>query len=435
MKKLLLLLAAVPVLGLCQPEINSWIINNNGQLASFWLPSGNPPNVTYTYSTTTDSASVLKVCSSTDSVWIYSHGMVYNMGKYSNPGSCIAQTYIYRFPRNPQVAATKTISPKVGAIGCLTNGLPMYGLGDSKSWTGTTNSNMGGQGIWNVEVYMGEGVSLDTAFSAHPQQAGAYHSHANPRRLYQDVPTTQHSPIVGFAFDGYPVYGPYGYSNATDSTSAITRMKTGYALRNITTRTTLPYGVTASQTGPAVSSTYPIGTYCEDYEWSAANGGDLDKYNGRFCVTPEYPTGTYAYFVTIDAAGTPEFPYYVGIEYYGEPDQADLVALGSTSTGLTIPSGTACLLPTGVTEMKNEIEFTVYPNPSSGSFSVRTEANSDLLKSVQVTNMLGQVVYTAAINSEKTDIVLSSSISKGIYFVNMLDKNSRVCATEKITVE
>ncbi|MCE3228036.1 MAG: hypothetical protein K0S32_2587 [Bacteroidetes bacterium] len=435
-KIVLMLLAIAPLLGISQPEITSWKMNTNGQLASFWSPSGNPPTVTYSYMPTTDSADVLKVCYRTDSVWLYCKGMTFNMGKYMNPGNCSSKVYIYRIPRIPTVPSTKTISSKIGAIGVLVNGIPMYGLGDSKSWTGSTNSNMGGLGIWNVEVYKGEGVSLDTALSAHPQQQGAYHSHAKPRRLYQNTPTSQHSPIVGYAFDGYPVYGPYGYSTPTNSASAVSRMKSGYSLRSITTRTVLPYGVaiTAAQYGPPVNTTYPIGTYCEDYEWLAANGGDLDKYNGRFCVTPEYPSGTYAYFTAIDAASTPQFPYYIGIEYYGKPDAS--CAGSGTTTGLKFPAtGITCNTATNLDEIKKEFSFRIYPNPSNGNFTIGLEENTDLFKSVEVLSLMGQVVYNAELSGSKTNVVLPSDLSKGIYFVRVLGKQSQVYATEKITIE
>lgn len=434
MKKILLMIMMMPLLGIGQAIIDSWQMNSNGQKASYWLPGGTPQAPTYSYVATTDSASILKVCYRTDSVWVYSHGMVFNMGKYGNPGACSSKVYIYRFPRTPTVPSTKTISSKGGAIGCLVNGIPMYGLGDSKSWTGSTNSNMGGLGIWNVEVYMGEGVSLDTALSAHPQQQGAYHSHAKPRRLYQNTPTTEHSPIIGYAFDGYPVYGPYGYSTPTNSASAVARMKSGYALRSITTRTALPYGVAASQSGPPVNSTYPIGTYCEDYEWSASNGGDLDKYNGRTCVTPEYPGGTYAYFTTIDASETPQFPYYIGIEYYGKPDAS--CAGSGTSTGLKFPaSGTTCNLPTNLDEKIKEFVVKLYPNPSNGQFIISTEENLGLFSKAEVVNMIGQKIYSMDITSEKTIIDLPSGISKGIYFVRILGKQSEIYSTEKIIIK
>jgi hypothetical protein len=46
---------------------------------------------------------------------------------------------------------------------------------------------------------------------------------------------------------------------------------------------------------------------------------DLDQYNGRYCYTPDYPSGTYAYFTTIDSDGGPVFPYVIGPSYYGSP--------------------------------------------------------------------------------------------------------------------
>jgi hypothetical protein len=393
------------------PVIDSWIKNANGKKASYWLTAGSGMSVTYTYTATTDSADVLQVCYSNDSVWVRSEGMTNDMGKYLNPGSCIAQDYIFRFPRTPLVPATKSKSPYTGAIGLLLNGIPIYGLSNSNSWTGSTNSPMG-QGVWNAEVGYNEGFVLDTAFGAHPQQDGAYHTHATPFRLYKSVPTTQHSPIIGFAFDGYPVYGPYGYSTATDANSAVTRMKTGYALRNITTRTTLPDGSTASQTGPSVSATYPIGYYIEDYQWSASNGGDLDAYNGRYCVTPEYPSGTYAYFTTISSAGVAQFPYLIGPYYYGSPDNGDL-AINPT---ITIPSsGNSCSQVVTSDNEKVEVSesMLIYPNPTAGLFNLKlTENNSDVL----VYNSTGLLVMTIKTNALETEIDLSAQAS-GMYQV------------------
>ena len=43
----------------------------------------------------------------------------------------------------------------------------------------------------------------------------------------------------------------------------------------------------------------PAGALMEDWEY-VEGVGDLDYHNGRFCVTPEYPNGTYAYFLSVD---------------------------------------------------------------------------------------------------------------------------------------
>ena len=76
--------------------------------------------------------------------------------------------------------------------------------------------------------------------------------------------------------------------------------------------------------GPTVSSSYPFGRYMEDNAYlgdltNSATGSnyvhgvdfDLNEYNGRFCVTPEFPGGTYAYFVSISSSSSnavPTFP-------------------------------------------------------------------------------------------------------------------------------
>ena len=73
-----------------------------------------------------------------------------------------------------------------------------------------------------------------------------------------------------------------------------------------------------NRSGGPVTSTYPLGTYIDDYEYRHRSGL-LDENNGRFCVTPEYPTGTYAYFITIDDQQNPVFPYILGKNFYSLP--------------------------------------------------------------------------------------------------------------------
>jgi hypothetical protein len=116
-----------------------------------------------------------------------------------------------------------------------------------------------------------------------------------------------HSKILGWALDGFPIYGPWGYTNAVDSNTPVKKMSSGYILKDSSHRSTIANNL----------SVYPMGIFVEDYQWSS--NGDLDRHNGRFCVTPDYPQGTYAYFTTVDSQDIPTFPYTIGPTFYGTP--------------------------------------------------------------------------------------------------------------------
>ena len=112
------------------------------------------------------------------------------------------------------------------------------------------------------------------------------------------------SGIIGWAYDGNPIYGPFGYTNPEDMTSTVKTLESGYTLdtSNVVDR---PSGFTD-------------GYFVEDYKFD--NSGDLDEYNGRFEKTAEFPKGVYAYHATLNASDqtTPTFPYFIGNEYYSK---------------------------------------------------------------------------------------------------------------------
>ena len=61
---------------------------------------------------------------------------------------------------------------------------------------------------------------------------------------------------------------------------------------------------------------------------------------GRFTITPDFPSGTYAYFATIDATGAGAYPYLVGPTYYGMAAQDDLthsVTIPANATLYVVP--------------------------------------------------------------------------------------------------
>ena len=114
-----------------------------------------------------------------------------------------------------------------------------------------------------------------------------------------------HSPIIGFAYDGNPIYGAFGHENPLDPSSPIVRMTSGYSIKG-------------SRSGGPSTTQYKLGTFVDDYQYTHRNGS-LDENNGRFCITPEFPQGVYAYFITIDSNQVPQFPYIVGDSFYSLP--------------------------------------------------------------------------------------------------------------------
>ena len=82
---------------------------------------------------------------------------------------------------------------------------------------------------------------------------------------------------------------------------------------------------------------YVLGDLVQDYIYDSSVG-TLDAYNGKFGVTPEYPNGTYAYYMTEDSNGNPVYPYAIGPKMYGVP-----LAEGSTVPAVVdlFPDGAA----------------------------------------------------------------------------------------------
>src|SRR5262249_48488283 len=130
---------------------------------------------------------------------------------------------LYRFPRNPSAPTNKTLTG-LGTIGFFVDGVAMFDTRDAYYWNGSTDTQ--GTGNWNREAYVNEGVTFDAGY-AHQENTGTHHYHADPIALryqlgdnvifnpatqtYSENPTNtvfKHSPILGWARDGLPIYGP-----------------------------------------------------------------------------------------------------------------------------------------------------------------------------------------------------------------------------------
>lgn len=357
------------------PRLDSWLTAFSGRYARVYLTDADrlADRAVTTWSRGSVSQSlpaycgVYEVASSADWLYVRTTGLGnHTMGPWYMDAAR-SQLFInvprssatlYRIPRAPVVPASKTLTG-LGPIGVFVDGVIMFDSRDAFSVSAPTGAEANpGLGIWNRDAFVNESVTFDPA-NAHQPGNGQYHYHANAialrallgdnvlqdpvTRLYQEIPATAalaHSPILGWVRDGFPIYGPYGYANPTNPASGVRRMISGFVPRDlnvagVSNRTTLPAWagraqgrsptLAAAQYGPPVSTNRPFGRYLEDNEYLGDLGFvqgqdfDLDVHNGRFCVTPEFPSGTYAYFTAITSDGTPKFPYHIGRQYQGTP--------------------------------------------------------------------------------------------------------------------
>ena len=398
----LLFYVSIPGTAFCQlgPEITSWIINTDNSTGYGGILSN-----------------VQLVQYSVDNVYVSCTCIPgYDIGPWTNnPNLPANQNFVYKITRHPiQNTGTPVQTPN-GHIGVWTNGVSIFNAKDAHSFNN--------QNIWNQNAVIVEGISFDSCLG-HPAPNGEYHHHLNPRCLYDDHDSSIHSPIIGYAFDGFPIYGAYG-NKYTDGTGGITRMRSSYQLRSITDRTTLPDGtvLNSSQYGPAVSVTYPLGYYIEDFEY-VPGSGDLDEHNGRFCITPEYPSGIYAYFITLDETGAAAYPYTLGPVYYGT------VPAGNTGPGSghnTITESVTSYDPTiGISE-ENEIQFNLFPNPTYDKVYITLSAiSSNDVKGI-LFNAGGQIIKTFYYLQPTITYTLDfTGVCPGIYFLKLENGHSSV---------
>ncbi len=180
----------------------------------------------------------------------------------------------------------------------------------------------------------------------------------------------EHSPIIGWAYDGNPIYGPYGYSDPSDENSAIRRLDCGYELdtNNIIDR----------------PSTFSSGFFIDDYVFT--NVGDLDIHNGRYGRTPEYPKGTYAYFVGITSISLqPKFPYFIGDTYRSNP-VIDNYKLTQKDFDIENSNLIRNTYPYKVSDQFADNDFIIESNEISTQISVVDSTSFGSVDSIQIVN-------------------------------------------------
>lgn len=206
----------------------------------------------------------------------------------NNPNRVSEQSYRYRMTAQPKVSIEPTPLPHQ-PFGIAINGV-VFDPATAEYWNGDRR--------WNYEALSGRiNLGIDSHL-AHVQPTGAYHYHGVPTGLMNKLDGTKKMALLGYAADGFPIYGPYCYSDPNDPQSPIKEMKPSYRVQK-------------GQRLGGPPGSYD-GTFTADYEY-AKGSGDLDECNGRTGVTSEYPKGTYYYVLTY---AFPNIPRY----FKGTPD-------------------------------------------------------------------------------------------------------------------
>ena len=286
----------------------------------------------------------------------------------SGPGCCTsAQEHVWTIPLEPtnQTGCDPSIStdgctmaPERGAVAFAANGVPIFGPEDGPGGDAVA----GQEGAYEEDrqhVWLG-------ICHAHSGPGGEFHYHADANCLHwhpdeesgetwadysleSTRSITSHSPIVGFALDGYPIYGFVGW----DDEGELTEMKSSYRLKE-------------GETGY---------NGIDDYEYSPGIG-DLDSCNGQYGPTPDYPDGIYHYHTTWEnGEGGIGFPYFINCyrgEVYsenGEGGGADCSGHGETwGPGIgPPPDGCGGGPPGQASEVSNSIaDFSEIIPPNGG---------------------------------------------------------------------
>ena len=218
-------------------------------------------------------------------------------------GNIVAQDFDWKLPLtptnntncNPSVSIDGCdIAPDRGPVAVAVNGVPFYGPEDGP----------GGDAVAHeIGIYDEDRQEIDLGICGAHTGPGGYHYHFDGNCMhwhnetnehsdyeFSKIDNSTHSPIIGFAFDGYPIYGSYGHVDGN-----VTLMRSNYILKE--------------NSGMGYNG-------IDDYEYSPDNGGHLDACNGRFSPTPEFPDGIYHYYSTMPVMGdnpnaNNAFPYFI----------------------------------------------------------------------------------------------------------------------------
>jgi len=212
----------------------------------------------------------------------------FNDGNQAFPNDVSAQNIQLEISAAPSIANSVTALSLGTDNALFLNGVKVdllaagcYGVGNGKVGCNDINTP------WRYDpMHPAAGFNVDS-HNAHAQPTGAYHYHGNPNAMFDNSDSGAVSPVIGFAADGFPIYGPFYDDNGT-----VKRAAPSYKIKD---------GTRPSGPGGAYD-----GSFRDDYEY-VSGLGTLDECNGMTL------NGSYGYYVTDG------YPYVLGC-YKGTPD-------------------------------------------------------------------------------------------------------------------
>lgn len=200
-------------------------------------------------------------------------------------GEVAEQDITHTIARNPSFAASVTYMTQETKNGIMLNGVRLDII--SAGCYDPTNPDADGNGNVTIgcqsnDPWLLDPLSTDHKFgadlhNAHTQPGGMYHYHGNPKAMFDDNPGSNGSPVIGFAADGFPIYGSYFLDS---DTGQVRKATSSYQLKD---------GARVAIDGVNPGGDYS-GIYNDDWEY-VAGLGDLDECNG---MTVDGQYGYYA---------------------------------------------------------------------------------------------------------------------------------------------
>lgn len=261
---------------------------------------------------------------------------------------------------------------------------------------------------WHIEADFTLAMDLN---GGHVNGVSRYHYHNIPQDYFENdlnIDGSNHSPIMGYAADGFPIYYKYVYTdeNPSSQNPEVSSFHSGYSLKQ---GTRPGNGITAP------NGVYD-GTYIEDYEYT---GSDLDECGGRYGVTPEYPNGTYYYVLTDN------WPYiprcfkgkYVDNSFQVAPTCPDSTAEQDCSDNEVLANVNV------FTILKKELDAKMYHKINTLEFGGSFDRTA--ITKIQIYEMDGNLAFDS---KKKLDVY--ASLNKAEYFVHFSFDNGQL--TRKI---